>query len=94
MIIFQEQGTQYDALIQIIKAAVKALPNDKEHTFLREVWLERLIKAAELQGAKVLAKWVVIHCNLRHPRHSPSTGENKWLATRRLPITMANARGP
>ena len=94
MIIFQERGTRYDALIQMIKATVKALPNDKERTFLREVWLERLIKAAELQGAKVLAKWVVIRCNPRHPRHSPSTGENKWLATRRLPIAMANARGP
>ena len=94
MIIFQERGTRYDALIQMIKATVKALPNDKERTFLREVWLKRLIKAAKLQEAKVLAKWVVIRCNPRHPRHSPSTGENKWLATRRLLIAMANARRP
>ena len=48
MIILQKQGTWYDALIQIIKATMKALPNDKERTFLREVWLKHLIKATEL----------------------------------------------
>ncbi|KAN0082601.1 hypothetical protein V8E55_008396 [Tylopilus felleus] len=35
------------------EVAVKAL-SEKDRAFLREVWLERLISAAELQGAKVL----------------------------------------
>ncbi|KIK76035.1 hypothetical protein PAXRUDRAFT_18494 [Paxillus rubicundulus Ve08.2h10] len=54
-IVFQERGDRYNALITMMKTTVKALPT-KEHTFFREVWLERLIKAAELQGSKVLTK--------------------------------------
>ena len=55
IIVFQERGDQYNGLIKMMKTTVKALPK-KEHTFFREVWLERLIKAAELQGAKVLTE--------------------------------------
>ena len=54
-IVFRERGDRYNALIKMMKTTVKALPT-KEHTFFREVWPERLIKAAELQGAKVLTK--------------------------------------
>lgn len=55
-IIFKERGERYDKLIQMIKITVKAMSSEKERDFLREVWVERLIKAAELQGAKVTAK--------------------------------------
>ncbi|KAF9232269.1 hypothetical protein BU15DRAFT_81455 [Melanogaster broomeanus] len=55
-IVFHERGDQFDALIKMIKATVKGLPTDKKCAFLREVWLEQLIKAAEQQGAKVSAK--------------------------------------
>lgn len=54
-IVFHERGDRYNALITMMKTTVKALPT-KEHTFFRKVWLERLIKAAELQGTKALAK--------------------------------------
>ncbi|KAG6372943.1 hypothetical protein JVT61DRAFT_6981 [Boletus reticuloceps] len=55
-IIFQERGNQYKGLIEMIKATIMALPTEGERTFLRDVWIEHLITAAELQGAKVLAK--------------------------------------
>jgi hypothetical protein len=51
-IVFRERGRRYETLIQMFKDATKALATDAEREFLREVWLERLIKAAELQGAK------------------------------------------
>jgi hypothetical protein len=35
---------------------VKGLTTDADHDFLHEVWLERLITAAELQGAKIPGK--------------------------------------
>lgn len=57
-IIFQGRGDQYNALIEMIKATVTALPTEGERTFLQDVWIERLISAAELQGAKVPAKYV------------------------------------
>ena len=41
----------------MIKTTIKALSN-KEQMFLKEVWLEHLIKAAELQGAKPLVKYI------------------------------------
>ena len=44
------------ALINLFQEAVKKLTKDTERDFLHEVWLERLIQAAELQGAKILAK--------------------------------------
>ncbi|KAF9239141.1 hypothetical protein BU15DRAFT_74835 [Melanogaster broomeanus] len=50
------EGDRFDALIKMIRATVKGLPTDKKRAFLREVWLEWLIKAAELQGGKVSAK--------------------------------------
>jgi hypothetical protein len=37
---------------------MKGLTTDADHDFLGEVWLERLITAAELQGAKIPAKLV------------------------------------
>ena len=40
----------------MFKEAVKALTEDADHDFLQEVWLERLIKAAKLQGEKVPEK--------------------------------------
>jgi len=52
-IMFQEQGHCYDALVKMFKETVKALPKDMDRDFLREVWLEWLIKAAELQGSKL-----------------------------------------
>src|SRR6266852_6123614 len=55
-IVFQERGERYKALIEMMKAAVKALPAETDRTFHCEVWLEWLIKAAELQGAKAQAK--------------------------------------
>jgi hypothetical protein len=55
-IVFREWGQCYENLIKIIKDAVKGLTKDTERQFLQEVWLERLIKAAELQGARI-PKW-------------------------------------
>jgi hypothetical protein len=50
-IVFRERGQHYETLIQMFKDATKALTTDAEHEFLHKVWLECLIKAAELQGA-------------------------------------------
>jgi len=55
-IVFREWGYCYNAFIKIFKNAVKVLPTDKECNFLHEVWLEHLIKAVELQGAKIPKK--------------------------------------
>ena len=55
-IVFRERGQRCQVLIKMFKEAVKALTKDAERDFLREVWLERLIKAAEMQGAKVPKK--------------------------------------
>ena len=55
-IVFRERGKCCKALIKMFKEAVKALTKDADRDFLQEVWLERLIKAAELQGAKVPKK--------------------------------------
>ena len=52
-IVFQERGWRCEALIKMFKEAVKALTKDANHKFLREVWLEWLIKAVEMQGSKV-----------------------------------------
>ena len=52
-IIFRERGSCFNDLIKMFKDTVKRLTKDTECEFLREVWLERLIKAAELQGAKI-----------------------------------------
>jgi hypothetical protein len=40
----------------MFKEAVKALTKDADCKFLREVWFEQLIKAAEMQGSKVPKK--------------------------------------
>jgi hypothetical protein len=40
----------------MFKEAVKALTKDADCDFLREVWLERPIKAVEMQGEKVPKK--------------------------------------
>ena len=55
-IVFQERGKHCEALIKMFKEALKALTEDADHDFLQEVWLEWLIKAAKLQGAKVPEK--------------------------------------
>jgi hypothetical protein len=55
-IVFHERGKCFLALISLFKEAVKKLTKDMERKFLQEVWLERLIRAAELQGAKIPAK--------------------------------------
>jgi hypothetical protein len=41
--------TNCEALIKMFKEAVKALTKNADHKFLREIWLEQLIKAAECQ---------------------------------------------
>ncbi|KAF9233034.1 hypothetical protein BU15DRAFT_66934 [Melanogaster broomeanus] len=55
-IVFKERGSRYKALIQMFKITMKALTKDSERDFLREVWLERLISAAQLQGARIPAR--------------------------------------
>jgi hypothetical protein len=40
-------------LIQTFKTTVKGLTLDADREFMGEVWLERLITAAKLQGAKI-----------------------------------------
>ena len=55
-IVCRERGKCCEALIKMFTEAVKALTKDADRDFLQEVWLERLIKAAELQGAKVPKK--------------------------------------
>ena len=44
-IVFRERGPRLDDLIQTFKTAAKGLTTDADQTFMREVWLERLIKA-------------------------------------------------
>jgi hypothetical protein len=51
-IVFREQGWCCEALVKMFKEAVKALTKDADHEFLREVWLERLIKAAECRDQR------------------------------------------
>lgn len=55
-IVFQERGPQLYDLIQTFKMAEKGLTTDMNWTFMQEVWLEKLIKAAEMQGAKISNK--------------------------------------
>jgi len=58
-IVFCERGSHLVNLIKIFKNAITELTVDADWTFLKEVWLERLIKAAELQGAKIVPpRWV------------------------------------
>ena len=57
-IVFHEQGKFFLALISLFKEAFKKLTKDIVWEFLQEVWFKRLIRAVELQGAKILAKWV------------------------------------
>lgn len=52
-IVFRERGSRYKALVKMLKETVKALTVDADRAFFRDVWLERLIKAAQLQGAKI-----------------------------------------
>lgn len=54
--VFRGHGKRYHALIQIFKAAAKQMKTTSERDFVRAVWFERLIAAAELQGAKITAK--------------------------------------
>ena len=56
-IIFWEWGWHCEALIKMFKEAVKVLTKNADCEFLREIWLERLIKAVEMQGSKVPKKW-------------------------------------
>lgn len=56
-IVFWELGSRLsDALIQTFKEAVKKLTSDVDCNFLKEVWLERLIRSVEQQGAKIPPK--------------------------------------
>ena len=55
-IVFRERGWRCEALVKMFKEAVKALTKNADREFLREIWLERLIKAAEMQGSKVPKK--------------------------------------
>jgi hypothetical protein len=41
-----------DDLIKTFKTAAKGLTTDVDKKFMQEVWLERLIKAVEMQGGK------------------------------------------
>lgn len=57
VIVFQERGSRLlEALIQTFKEAVKKLTSDADRNFLKEVWLECLIRSAEQQGAKIPPK--------------------------------------
>jgi len=79
----QEHGSRYEALIKMFKEVIKALTKDLDRTFLQEVWLEQLIKAAELQGAKVPKRCVlpftIIGVTLAYNfgRGTKRTAENK-----------------
>ena len=56
-IVFREHGSKLSAaLIQTFKEAVKKLTSDVDHDFLKEIWLEHLIRSAEQQGAKIPPK--------------------------------------
>ena len=61
-IVFRERGPQLDDLIQTFKMAAKGLTTDMNWTFMQEVWLEKLIKAAEMQGANIPNKCVPNIC--------------------------------
>jgi hypothetical protein len=56
-IVFSERGKRYQQLIRMFKLTAKQLEKDTDRNFLREVWLERLITAAKLQGAKIHVKY-------------------------------------
>jgi hypothetical protein len=58
-IVFWEWGQRCKVLIKMFKETVKALTKDADCDFLREVWLEQLITAVEMQGAKVPKKWPI-----------------------------------
>ena len=51
-----EHGECYSTLIAMLKRVAKDLPDQRD--FLREHWLERLIKAAQDAGAKIPDKCV------------------------------------
>jgi hypothetical protein len=56
-IVFQENGARLsNTLNQTFKEAVKKLTSEADRDFLKEVWLERLIRSAEQQGEKVPPK--------------------------------------
>lgn len=56
-IVFQEHGSRLSVtLIQTFKDAVKKLTPGADCDFLKEVWLECLIRSAEWQGAKIPPK--------------------------------------
>ena len=59
-IIFRERGNCFKELIKMFKDVVKRLTKDTEREFLKEVWLEHLINAAELQGAKIPKRCILI----------------------------------
>ena len=52
-IVFRERGPRLEALIQTFKTAARGLTSDADRTFMQDLWLERLIRAAEQQGAKI-----------------------------------------
>lgn len=54
-ITFCKRGSRLDTLMKMLKEAVKGL-TECDRAILQESWIERLIKAAELQGAKMPTK--------------------------------------
>ena len=55
-IVFQERGPRLEALIQTFKTTARGLTSDADQKFMEEVWLEKLIRAAVQQGAKIPSK--------------------------------------
>ena len=57
-----------DDLIQAFKTVTKGLTMDTDQTFMWEVWLEKLIKVAEMEYI------TLTHESLWSPRDSTGTG--------------------
>ena len=75
-IVFQECGSKLSvSLIQTFKEAVKKLTSDVDHDFLKEVWLEHLIRSAEQQGEKIPLRYSGIgefcHATTNRYKHKP-----------------------
>ncbi|KAJ3514067.1 hypothetical protein NLJ89_g2589 [Agrocybe chaxingu] len=73
---FTERGDRLEALVSMLKLAVKSMSNSDRQVF-QEAWLEQLITAAERDGAKIPAKSHKRKENSTEPIHATQTQENE-----------------
>ncbi len=61
VITFRERGSRCTGLIKMLKTAVRDL-SENERDLFREIWLTRLLRAAELSGGMVPSKRYEFDC--------------------------------